>query len=305
MSTSELDALSPMKRAIIEIRDLKARLAAAEQRQHEPIAIVGIGLRFPGGADDASSYWDLLRDGVDAIREVPADRWSIDELFDDDTETPGRMNTRWGGFIDHIDRFDAGFFGISPREAESLDPQQRMLLEVAWEALEDANIPADSLFDSNAGVFLGIANSDYMRLLLADRDLIDTYTTTGNALSIAAGRLSYVLGARGPAISLDTACSSSLVAVHLAVQSLRARECDLALAGGVNLILSPEMTINFSRARMMAPDGRCKTFDAGADGYVRSEGCALITLERLSDAQAAGHRVLAVVRGTAVNQDGR
>ena len=305
MSNAELDALTPMKRAIIEIRDLKARLAAADQRSHEPIAVVGVGLRFPGGVHDLSSYWALLRDGVDAIREIPADRWSADALFDADIDAPGKMNTRWGGFIDDVDRFDAGFFGISPREAESLDPQQRLLLEVAWESLENANIPAESLFDSNAGVFLGIANSDYMRMLLADPELIDTYSTTGTAFSIAAGRLSYVLGARGLSIALDTACSSSLVAVHLAVQSLRARECDLALAGGVNLMLSPELTINFSRARMMAPDGRCKTFDAAADGYVRSEGCALVTLKRLSDAQADGDRVLAVIRGTAVNQDGR
>lgn len=305
MSSTDLDALSPLKRAIVEIRDLKARLAAAEHASHEPIAVVGLGLRFPGGVRDAASFWELLCNGVDAITEVPADRWSVDELYDPDTDVPGRMNTRWGGFIDDIDRFDAGFFGISPREAESLDPQQRMLLEVAWEAIEDANIPAESLFESNSGVFLGIANSDYMRMLLADPQLIDTYSVTGNALSIAAGRLSYVLGLRGPSIAMDTACSSSLVAVHLAVRSLRARECDLALAGGVNLILAPELTINFSQARMMAPDGRCKTFDAGADGYVRSEGCALVTLKRESDAVAAGDRILAVIRGSAVNQDGR
>jgi acyl transferase domain-containing protein len=301
----DTEALSPMKRAIIEIRDLKARVAEAERRAHEPVAVVGFGLRLPGGANDAASFWNLMWDGVDAIREVPADRWNAEAMFDADPDVAGKMNTRWGGFLDDIDQFDASFFGISPREAESLDPQQRLLLEVTWEALESAGIPPDSLFGSNTGVFLGIANSDYMRMLLADREQIDTYTTTGNASSVAAGRLSYVLGAQGPAIALDTACSSSLVAVHLAMQSLRKGESDVALAGGVNLILTPELTINFSRARMMAPDGRCKTFDAAADGYVRSEGCAMLVLKRLRDAQADGDRILAVIRGSAVNQDGR
>ena len=189
MSNPDLEELSPLKRAIVEIRDLKARVAAAERREHEPIAVVGLGLRYPGGAHDAASFWKLLCDGVDAIREVPADRWSNDALYDSDPDTPGMVSSRWGGFLDDLDRFDARFFGISPREADSLDPQQRLLLEVAWEALEDAQIPADSVFDSNTGVFLGISNSDYMRMLLADSESIDTYTTTGNATSIAAGRL--------------------------------------------------------------------------------------------------------------------
>lgn len=297
--------LSPVKRALLEIRDLKSKLADTEARDREPIAIVGAGLRFPGGARTPDEYWDLLANGVDAITEIPADRWSAGDFYDPDPDRSGRMSTRWGGFIDHIDRFDNEFFNISPREAETLDPQQRLLLEVSWEALEHANVPADSLFGRRAGVFVGIANSDYMRMMLADSDDIDTYTVTGSALSIAAGRLAYVLGAQGPAISIDTACSSSLVAVHLAARSLRERECDLALAGGVNLILTPELTISFSRARMMAPDGRCKAFDASADGYVRSEGCAVVALKRLSDAVADGDRVLAVIRGSAINQDGR
>lgn len=305
MSAVETEPLSPMKRAIVEIRDLKAKLADASGGGREPVAIVGMGLRMPGSAHDAESFWELLRDGVDAIGEVPPERWSIDQFFDPDPDVPGRMTTKWGGFLDRIDEFDASFFGISPREAESLDPQQRLLLELAWETLEDANISADRLFDTNTGVYLGIANSDYMRMLLADSDSIDTYTITGNALSTAAGRISYVLGAQGPAMSVDTACSSSLVAVHLAVRALRDRECDVALAGGVNLILTPEMTINFSRARMMAADGRCKTFDAAADGYVRSEGGAFVALKRLDDAIGDGDRILAVVRGSAVNQDGR
>jgi acyl transferase domain-containing protein/SAM-dependent methyltransferase len=297
--------LSPIKRALVEIRDLKAKLADHEARRREPIAIIGTGMRFPGGVHSAESYWDLLATGVDAITEIPDDRWSVDELYDPDPDRSGTMSTRWGGFIDRVDQFDHEFFGISPREAETLDPQQRLLLEVTWEALEHANVPPDSLFGRRAGVFVGIANSDYMRMMLAELNDIDTYTVTGSALSIAAGRLAYVLGIEGPAMSVDTACSSSLVAVHLAARSLRERECDLALAGGVNLILSPELTVSFSRAKMMAPDGRCKAFDAAADGYVRSEGCAVVALKRLSDAVAAGDRVLAVIRGSAINQDGR
>lgn len=305
MSDAPTEELSPLKRALVEIRDLKSRLSTAEQRSSAPIAIVGMGLRLPGGVHDSASYWDLLHEGIDAISEVPDDRWAVDDLYDPDPDVAGRMATRWGGWLDRIDEFDANFFGMSPREAENTDPQQRLLLEIAWEALEDANIPPDQLFDTQTGVFLGIANSDYMRLLTDDPAAIDTYTITGNALSTAAGRISYVLGAQGPAMSIDTACSASLVAVHLAVRSLRDRECDVALAGGVNLMLAPEPTIGLSRARTMAPDGRCKTFDARADGIVRSEGCAMIAVKRLDDAIADGDRVLAVIRGSAVNQDGR
>ncbi len=305
MSDGTTEALSPLKRALVEIRDLKARLAAADDRRSDPIAIVGTGLRLPGGVTDRASFWSLLQDGVDAISEVPASRWPVEDLYDPDPDTPGRMATRWGGWLEGVDEFDAPFFGISRREAEHLDPQQRLLLEVAWEALEDANIAPDGLFDTDAGMFLGIANSDYMRLLTDDPAAIDPYTITGNALSTAAGRVSYVLGAQGPALSIDTACSSSLVAIHLAVRSLRDRECSIALAGGVNLILAPEPTIGMSRARTMASDGRCKTFDASADGFVRSEGCALVALKRLDDAVADGDRVLSIIRGSAVNQDGR
>jgi acyl transferase domain-containing protein/trans-aconitate methyltransferase len=297
--------LSPLKRAIVEIRELKARVAEVDARAREPIAIVGMGLRFPGGADDPDSFWQLLVDGVDAITEVPPERWSIDALYDPDPDRPGHMATRYGGFLRDVDRFDAPFFGISPREAETMDPQQRLLLEVAWEALEHAGVAADRLAGSKTGVFVGVTNTDYARMLLADRDQIDTYTSTGNLPSVATGRLSYVLGLEGPSVTLDTACSSSLVAAHLAAQSLRNQECDVALAGGVGLILAPEFTINFSRARMMAPDGRCKTFDAAADGYVRSEGCGVVVLKRLSDAVADGDNVQAVIRGSAINQDGR
>jgi acyl transferase domain-containing protein/SAM-dependent methyltransferase len=305
MSNQDADSLTPLKRAIVEIRELKGRVAEAERVAHEPIAIVGMGLRFPGGATDPESFWRLLWDGKDAITEVPPDRWPIDDFYDPDPDSPGKMATRYGGFLPDIDRFDAPFFGISRREAESIDPQQRLLLEVAWEALEHAGIAADQIFGTDAGVFMGITNTDYLRLLLADHDAIDTYTAIGNLPSVAAGRLSYVLGVHGPAVAVDTACSASLAAVHLAVRSLRGRECDLALAGGVGLILTPDLTINFSQARMMASDGRCKTFDAAADGYVRSEGCGVVVLKRLSDAVAAGDTILATVLGSALNQDGR
>ena len=215
------------------------------------------------------------------------------------------MTTRHGAFLEQVDRFDAEFFGISPREAASMDPQQRLILEVSWEALENAGHAPGSIAGTRAGVYLGIANNDYGRALFAHPELIDAYFSTGNAYSVAAGRLSYFLGLHGPSIAVDTACSSSLVALHLACQGLRLGECDLALAGGVNLILTPEMNINFSKARMMAPDGRCKTFDAAADGYVRGEGCGVVVLRRLSDALNDGDRILAVVRGSAINQDGR
>lgn len=298
-------SLTPVKRALLEIRQLRSQLAQAEKSRHEPIAIVGMGLRLPGGVHDAESFAQLLWSGGDAVTEIPADRWSLEEFYAADPDAIGKMTTRHGAFLANIDQFDAEFFGISPREAASMDPQQRLMLEVAWEALEDAGHAPSSLDGSRAGVYIGIANNDYGRALFAQPDLIDAYVSTGNAYSVVAGRLSYFLGLHGPSIAIDTACSSSLVALHLACQGLRLGECDLALAGGVNVILTPEMNINFSKARMMAPDGRCKTFDAAADGYVRGEGCAVVVLRRLSDALADGDHILAVVRGSAVNQDGR
>jgi acyl transferase domain-containing protein/SAM-dependent methyltransferase len=297
--------LSPIKRALLEIRELREQLARAQSRRDEPIAIVGMGMRFPGHVRDAVSFADLLWSGRDAVTTIPADRWSLDRVYAADPDVPGKMTTRHGAFLDRVDSFDAEFFGISPREAATMDPQQRLLLEVAWEALEDAGHAGADLAGSRAGVYLGIANNDYGRALYSRPETIDAYFGTGNAFSVAAGRLSYFLGVHGPSLAIDTACSSSLVALHLACQGLRLGECDLALAGGVNLILTPEMNITFTKARMMAADGKCKTFDAAADGYVRGEGCAIIVLKRLSDAVAHGDRVLAVVRGTAVNQDGR
>ena len=270
---------------------------------NEPIAVIGLGCRFPG-ADGPDAFWRLLRDGVDAVGEVPAGRWDADAFYEADGG-PGKMTTRWGGFLDEVDRFDPHFFGISPREAARMDPQQRLLLEVAWEALEYAGLPAHRLAGSQTGVFVGISSYDYSRLQFSDPQQIDAYAGTGNAHSVAANRLSYLLDFRGPSLSVDTACSSSLVAAHLAVQSLRSGESDLALAGGVNLLLSPELTITFSQARMMSADGRCKTFDARADGYVRGEGAGVVVLKRLSDALRDGDNVLAVLHGSAVNQDGR
>jgi acyl transferase domain-containing protein/acyl-CoA synthetase (AMP-forming)/AMP-acid ligase II/acyl carrier protein len=259
-----------------------------------PVAVVGLGCRFPG-ADSPEAYWTLLADGGDAVSAPPAARW----------QEADRGGLRWGGFLHAVDGFDSDFFGISPREADLMDPQQRLLLEVAWEALEDAGIAAGSLAGTRTGVFVGISTNDYGRLLAGQPAASEAHAGTGNALSIAANRISYWLDLRGPSWAVDAACSSSLVAIHQACRDLRSGECALALAGGVNLILSPDLTTAFAQAGMLAADGRCKTFDAAADGYARGEGCGLVVLKRLADAQRDGDRVLAVIRGTAVNQDGR
>jgi acyl transferase domain-containing protein/acyl carrier protein len=281
-----------------------ATVEREEKATGEPIAIIGIGCRFPG-ADDPQAFWQLLRDGVDAITEVPAERFKLDAFYDPDPAAPGKTNTRWGGFLKQVDQFDPHFFGISPREAARMDPQQRLLLEVAWEALQDAGQVAERLAGTQAGVFIGISNNDYGRIQFGEPHRIDAYAGTGNALSIAANRISYLFDFRGPSMAIDTACSSSLVAVHLACRSLWNGESNLALAGGVNLILSPAITINFTKAGVMAPDGRCKTFDARANGYVRSEGAGIVVLKPLSRALADADPIYAVVRGSAVNQDGR
>ena len=273
----------------------------------DPIAIIGIGCRFPG-ATGLEEFWTMLRNGVDAISEIPRERWDIDALYDPLPGTNARMSTRWGGFLPGIDRFDPHFFGISPREASAMDPQQRLMLEVTWEALENAGQPPDKLAGSRTGVFIGIGGFDYSNVIMNYQDhlkVINAYLGTGNAHSITANRISYLLDLRGPSIAIDTACSSSLVAIHMACESLRSAQADLAIAGAVNLILSPEVTIAFSHARMMAADGRCKTFDAKADGYVRAEGCGAVILKRLSDALRDRDHILALVRGSAVNQDGR
>ncbi|MFB1483786.1 type I polyketide synthase [Corallococcus sp. RDP092CA] len=302
-----MNAPSPLLKAYLAIEELEARLAAVEQARREPIALVGIGCRFPGGAVDPASFWELLRDGRDATSEVPADRWRIDDYFDADPDAPGKMYTRRGAFLDRVDAFDAAFFGISPREAASMDPQQRLLLEVAWEALEHAGIAPDRLSGTRTGVYVGLMATDYTRLQAQQVATValDPYGGTGTELSFPAGRLSYHLGLQGPSMVVATACSSSLVSVHLACQALRAGECDLALAGGVNLMLSPDISLLLSRMRALSADGRCRTFDASADGYGRGEGCGVVVLKRLSDAVAARDPILAVIRGSAVNHDGR
>jgi phthiocerol/phenolphthiocerol synthesis type-I polyketide synthase D len=286
--------------ALVDQFDKAARIATAE-----PVALVGVGCRFPGGVVGPESYWDLLANGGDAIREVPADRWDADAFYDPDPFAPGRMNSKWGGFLPEVAGFDADYFGISPREAQAMDPQQRVLLEVAWEALEHAGIAPDHLDGTRAAVMMGVYYSEYQTSSVTDPDRIDAYSATGNAHSVTVGRIAYLLGLRGPAVAVDTACSSSLVAVHLACESLRLRESDLALAGGVNLILRPETQLALSKWGMLSPRGRCNAFDAGADGFVRGEGAGVVVLKRLTDAVRDGDRVLAVVRGSAVNQDGR
>ncbi|UXA13859.1 SDR family NAD(P)-dependent oxidoreductase [Mycobacterium sp. SMC-8] len=268
-------------------------------------AIIGYAARFPGAAD-ADEYWDVLREGRDAISEVPGDRWDVDEFFDPDPATPGKVVTRRAGFVDDATGFDAPFFGMSTREVRLMDPQHRMLLETAWRAVEHAGIAPTSLADSDTGVFVGLATHDYLGMASDELTYpeIEAYMAIGTSNAAAAGRISYRLGLQGPAVAVDTACSSSLVAIHQACQALRLGECDLALAGGANVLLTPATMITFSSAHMLAPDGRCKTFDASADGYVRGEGCGVIVIKRLEDALADGDRIRAVIRGSAVNQDG-
>ncbi|MEM7050085.1 MAG: SDR family NAD(P)-dependent oxidoreductase [Acidobacteriota bacterium] len=286
----------------------RARLQSKVESRldRDAIAVVSVACRFPGGASDPEAYWRLLVDEVDAIGEVPAERWDTAALFDPTPGTPGKTSTRWGGFLPGIDGFDAGFFGISPREAVSLDPQQRLFLEVAWEALENAGYDAARLAGSETGVFAGVASQDYAQRLDVGRDLsrIDPYFGTGTAASFVAGRLSHFLGLEGPSLVVDTACSSSLVAVHLACQSLRTGESDIALTGGVNVLLDAAGSVYVSQVRAVAADGRCKAFDASADGYVRAEGCGVVVLKRLADARRDDDPVLAVIRASGVNQDG-
>ena len=255
---------------------------------------------------DWTQFWKMLHDGVDGVSLVPRERWNADALFDADPEAAGRITSRWGGFIADADRFDAAFFGISPREAVEMDPQQRILLEVAYDALDNAGTTRERLSGSRMGVFVGVHGhaSDYLLLQNENLDELDSFSGTGSAHNLLAGRLSYLLDTHGPAVVIDTACSSSLVALHLAVQSLRLGELSSALVGGVNLILTPNFTIAASRMHMLAPDGRCKAFDQRADGFVRSEGCGVVVLKTLADAIAGGDAILAVIRGSAVNQDG-
>lgn len=293
-----------LKRALDAIDSLTAQLAESEARGREPIAVVGMSCRLPGGVNSPDEYWSLLREGRSGIREIPADRWDVDAMYDADPNAVGKSYTKHGGFMDSIDTFDAPFFGIAAREALTLDPQHRLLLECTWEALEDAGIAPDRLTNSATGVYIGITASDYARLLHQNGEDSDVYSASGTALNAAAGRISFALGLQGPAMAIDTACSSSLVAAHTATQALRARECDVAIVGGVNVIAAPDAFVLFSRWGMIAPGPECRTFDAGANGFVRGEGCGVLVLKRLSDALAADDRIVAVIRGSAVNQDG-
>ena len=308
MTAAAQDRRAIITDALRKIDDLTARLEVAEKAGTEPIAVIGMACRFPGGVDNPDEYWELLKQGRSGIVRVPLQRWDADQYYTDDHTVPGTICNREGGFLTtwQPDEFDAEFFSISPREAAAMDPQQRLLLEVACEALEDAGIPTQAIRGTQTAVFVGLTAYDYMVTLsggLQPEDL-DAYIPTGNAANFAAGRLAYFLGARGPAVVVDTACSSSLTAIHLACQSLRSHESDAAMVGGTNLLLNPGTSIACSRWGMLSPDGQCKTFDAGADGYVRSEGCGVVVLKRLADAQRDGNRVLAVVPGSAVNQDG-
>lgn len=293
-------AQTPLQRAVAALAKMKARLDVLERAATEPIAVIGMGCRFPAGGDGPAAFWDALARGADGVHEIPPERWPHEAV---PHAPPG---TRWAGLIDHFDGFDASFFGIAPREAESMDPQQRLTLEVVWEALEDAGIRPSTLEGSRTGVFVGVTSLDYRELMRDHRTgTFDAYCTTGNLIATTAGRVSYVLGLEGPAIASDTACSSSLVSVHLACAALRARECDLALAGGVNMLLSANGMSLAAATQALSADGRCRTLDANANGFVRGEGCGMVALKRRSDAERDGDRILALIVGSAVNQDGR
>ncbi|HEY8036287.1 MAG TPA: SDR family NAD(P)-dependent oxidoreductase [Methylobacter sp.] len=293
-----------MRRALDELRELRSKLAQYQQAEHEPIAVIGLGCRFPGGCNSPEALWQFLSEGKNARTEVPAERWPLAEYYDAKPQTPGKISSRYGAFLSDIATFDADFFAIAAREAEQMDPQQRLLLETSWQTFERTGIHPKALRNSRSGVFIGCMTQEYSELI-KDEKAIDVHTGTGNAPSLLAGRLAYYYGLQGPAMVIDTACSSSLLAVHLAVKSLRSKEIDMALAGGVNLQLSPRAGITESQAMMLAEDGLCKTFDDKADGIGRGDGVGLVVLKRLSDALQAGDSICAVIKGSAANHDGR
>ena len=280
-------AASPLRRALLKIEELEARVEELQRGRREPLAIVGMACRFPGGGSTPSAFWRVLADGIDATGDLPADRWDVDAFYDPTPGTPGKMYVRRGAFLDRVDGFDPQHFGIAPREAISMDPQQRLLLEVAWEALEDGGFRPDGLAGSRTGVFVGICRTDYSQLQfhLDDPTRFDAYYGSGGAHSVASGRLSYVFGLQGPSVSIDTACSSSLVAMHLAAQSLRAGECGMAMAGGVNLILSPENTLTLLPVHdAVAPTGAARPSTRRPTASCGAKAAAWSSLKRLSDA---------------------
>jgi len=299
--------MQQLKAALVAIRKLKTDLKEEKHKNSEEIAIIGMSMRFPGDVNDADSYWKLLSTGTDAITDIPQDRFDAKGLYDPKPGTAGKINVRQGGFIKDVDQFDGSFFDITPIEIESTDPQQRLLLELTQEALENAGQNVQELIGSDTGVYVGISSNDYTskHFRSGDYNLVGPYSYTGAAVSANSGRISYMMGFQGPSITLDTACSSTIVTAHLALKALRGRECRMAVAGGANLILEPEMTLCFSNLSALSPDSRCKTFDNSANGYVRSEGAAMMVLKRLSDAQKDGDNILAVIKGSAINQDGR
>ncbi|HEX8112732.1 MAG TPA: beta-ketoacyl synthase N-terminal-like domain-containing protein, partial [Kofleriaceae bacterium] len=304
MSRSPEQLEAYLRRTAAALLETEARLERERAERREPIAIVGVGCRLPGGVSNPDALWSLLAAGRDAIGPLP-ERWSHLALFDRDPDAPGKCYAREGGFLDEIDRFDAAFFGISPREARWMDPQQRIALEVAWHALEDTGIRPSSLHRTRTGVFLGTMGSDYALAARSELAMLSGYQSTGNASSVLSGRLSYHFGLNGPSLTIDTACSSSLVALHLACESLRRGESDVVLAGGVTVMCEPAALVEFSRLKGLSPGGRCRSFAADADGMAWAEGCGLVVLKRLSSARRDGDRVRAIIRGSAVNQDGR
>ncbi|MBP6601220.1 MAG: type I polyketide synthase, partial [Verrucomicrobiales bacterium] len=279
-------------------------MSEQKSASHEPLAIVGIGCRLPGGVNGPDSFWQMMVEGRSGIVPVPTDRWNRERWYHENVEIPSKMITKWGGFIHDFDKFDAQFFGISPREALRMDPQQRWMLEAAWESLEDAGMAPDSLRGSKTAVYVGIASNDYANVAQSDPRNVDVHTNSGSTLSIASNRISYLFDLKGPSVSVDTACSSALVAINLACESVWSGEATMALAGGVNALLTPDASIGFSKATMLSPSGQCFAFDDRANGYVRGEGAGMFVIKTLADAQRDGDRVYCTIRAAVINQDG-